>query len=121
LLAVGSSAIDLAPAWLKEFAVSTFGGYLKYRHRLMDVRPDIPITGVAWMPTRGIYAEVRIDHGAWQPTELSTEVSVDTWRMFRLRGRWAPGVHGVEVRATDETGYTQIADRASRIPDGASG
>jgi hypothetical protein len=26
-----------------------------------------------------------------------------------------------EVRATDKTGYTQTADRAAPIPDGASG
>jgi DMSO/TMAO reductase YedYZ molybdopterin-dependent catalytic subunit len=86
------------------------------------VSPDTPITGIAWAQTRGIdKVEVRIDHGAWQPTELSTEVSVDTWRMFRLRGRWAPGAHVAEVRATDKTGYTQTKDRAAPIPDGATG
>ena len=86
------------------------------------VGPDTPVTGVAWAPTRGIsQVEVRIDHDAWQPAELSTEVSVDTWRMFRLRGRWAPGTHVAEVRATDKKGYTQTADRASPVPDGATG
>ncbi|MGH3810583.1 MAG: molybdopterin-dependent oxidoreductase [Pseudonocardiaceae bacterium] len=86
------------------------------------VRPDTPITGAAWAQTRGIAkVEVRIDHGEWRPAELSTEVNVDTWRMFRLRGRWAPGAHVAEVRATDKTGYTQTADRAAPIPDGASG
>ncbi len=86
------------------------------------VGPDTPIAGVAWAQTRGISrVEVRIDHGVWQPAELSTEVSVDTWRMFRLRGRWAPGAHVAEVRATDKKGYTQTADRASAIPDGATG
>lgn len=86
------------------------------------VSPDTPITGVAWAQTRGISkVEVRIDHGPWQPAELSTEVSLDTWRMFRLRGRWAPGAHIGEVRATDKKGYTQTADRAAPIPDGATG
>jgi DMSO/TMAO reductase YedYZ molybdopterin-dependent catalytic subunit len=86
------------------------------------VSPGIAITGVAWAPTRGIsQVEVRIDHGAWQPAELSTEVSVDTWRMFRLRGRWARGAHVAEVRATDKKGYTQTAAQASPIPDGATG
>jgi DMSO/TMAO reductase YedYZ molybdopterin-dependent catalytic subunit len=83
---------------------------------------DSPITGIAWAQTKGIEkVEVRVDHGEWLPAELSTEVNVDTWRMFRLRGRWTPGLHVAEVRATDKTGYTQTADRAAPIPDGASG
>jgi DMSO/TMAO reductase YedYZ molybdopterin-dependent catalytic subunit len=86
------------------------------------VSPDTPITGIAWAQTRGIdKVEVRIDHGEWRPAELSTEVNVDTWRMFRLRGRWTSGAHVAEVRATDRTGYTQTADRAAPIPDGATG
>jgi hypothetical protein len=86
------------------------------------VSPDTPITGVAWAQTRGIAkVEVRLDHGEWLPAEVSTEVSVDTWRMFRLRGRWAPGAHVAEVRATDKNGYTQTGDRAAPIPDGATG
>ncbi|MGH3868371.1 MAG: molybdopterin-dependent oxidoreductase [Pseudonocardiaceae bacterium] len=86
------------------------------------VSPDSPITGIAWAQTRGIeQVEVRVDHGQWRPAELSTEVNVDTWRMFRLRGRWEAGNHVAEVRATDKTGYTQTADRAAPIPDGASG
>jgi DMSO/TMAO reductase YedYZ molybdopterin-dependent catalytic subunit len=86
------------------------------------VSPETPITGVAWAQTRGIEkVEVRIDHGQWRPAELSTEVNVDTWRMFRLRDRWTSGVHVAEVRATDKTGYTQTADREAPIPDGATG
>ncbi len=86
------------------------------------VSPDTPITGIAWAQTRGIEkVEVRVDHGEWRPAELSTEVNVDTWRMFRLRGRWEPGNHVAEVRATDKRGYLQTADRAAPIPDGASG
>ncbi|MGH3773695.1 MAG: molybdopterin-dependent oxidoreductase, partial [Pseudonocardiaceae bacterium] len=86
------------------------------------VSPGTPITGVAWAQTRGIEnVEVRLDHGEWRPAELATEVNVDTWRMFRLRGRWSPGAHVAEVRARDKTGYTQTASRAAPIPDGASG
>lgn len=86
------------------------------------ISPDSPIVGIAWAQTRGIkQVEVRLDHGEWRPAELSTEVNVDTWRMFRLRGRWEPGHHIAEVRATDKTGCTQTADRAFPIPDGASG
>jgi DMSO/TMAO reductase YedYZ molybdopterin-dependent catalytic subunit len=86
------------------------------------VSPDSAITGIAWAQTKGIEkVEVRLDHGEWQTAELSTEVNADTWRMFRLRGRLEPGAHVAEVRATDKTGYTQTADRAAPIPDGASG
>jgi DMSO/TMAO reductase YedYZ molybdopterin-dependent catalytic subunit len=89
---------------------------------LARINPNTPITGIAWAQTRGIdKVEVRLDHGQWQPAELSTEVNLDTWRMFRLRGHWEPGHHLAEVRATDKTGYTQTADRTSPIPDGASG
>jgi hypothetical protein len=86
------------------------------------VSPDTPITGVAWAQTKGIEkVEVRVDQGEWRPAELSTEVNVDTWRMFRLPGRWEPGGHVAEVRATDKTGSTQTVDRVAPIPDGASG
>jgi DMSO/TMAO reductase YedYZ molybdopterin-dependent catalytic subunit len=86
------------------------------------VSTDAAITGIAWAQTKGIEkVEVRVDHGEWRSAELSTEVNVDTWRMFRLRGRWEPGNHVAEVRATDKTGYTQTTDRAAPIPDGASG
>jgi DMSO/TMAO reductase YedYZ molybdopterin-dependent catalytic subunit len=86
------------------------------------INPDSPITGIAWAQTKGLEkVEVRVDHGQWQSAELSTEVNIDTWRMFRLRGQWEPGNHIAEVRATDKTGYTQTPDRAAPIPDGASG
>lgn len=87
------------------------------------VGPDSPIAGIAWAQTKGIEkVEVRLDGGEWQPAELSTEVNVDTWRMWRLQpGRLRPGSHRAEVRATDRTGYTQTPDRVPPIPDGATG
>lgn len=87
------------------------------------ISPDSPITGIAWAQTKGIdRVEVRLDGGQWQPAELSTEVNIDTWRMWRLPpARLRPGLHTVEARATDKTGYTQTADRVMPIPDGATG
>lgn len=86
------------------------------------VSPDTPITDIAWAQTGGNEeVEVRLDHGEWRPAELSAGVNVDTWRMFRLRGRWEPGNHVAEVWAMDKTGYTQPADRAAPLPDGATG
>ncbi|MFF0148183.1 molybdopterin-binding protein [Amycolatopsis sulphurea] len=62
-----------------------------------------------------------MDHGPWQPATLSTEVNVDTWRMWWTQISLKPGTHQVFCRATDKTGYTQTADRAGTVPDGATG
>ncbi|MGH3928558.1 MAG: molybdopterin-dependent oxidoreductase [Pseudonocardiaceae bacterium] len=87
-----------------------------------QISPDTPLTGIAWAQTKGIAkVEVRIDQEPWRLAELSTEVNLDTWRMWRLAGRLQPGPHVAQVRATDKTGYTQTEDRAAPIPDGASG
>ncbi|GAA0244809.1 molybdopterin-dependent oxidoreductase [Saccharothrix mutabilis subsp. mutabilis] len=78
--------------------------------------------GVAWAQHRGIdKVEVRLDGGPWQPATLSTEVNVDTWRMWRAEFDLSAGSHTLDVRATDRTGYTQTDERAEPIPDGASG
>ncbi|MFD1146020.1 molybdopterin-dependent oxidoreductase [Saccharothrix hoggarensis] len=78
--------------------------------------------GVAWAQHKGVdKVEVRVDGGPWQATKLSSEVNVDTWRMWRVELDLSAGSHTLEVRATDRTGYTQTADRAEPIPDGAAG
>lgn len=68
--------------------------------------------------------EISLDRGPWEDTELSTEVNVDTWRMWRARRTLGPGLHSVTVRATDSSGYTQTAERVGPIdpgPDGSTG
>ncbi|SES14088.1 DMSO/TMAO reductase YedYZ, molybdopterin-dependent catalytic subunit [Lentzea xinjiangensis] len=78
--------------------------------------------GIAWAQHIGIdRVEVRVDGGPWQPATLSTEVNVDTWRMWRVELDLKPGSHTVECRATDRTGYTQTNERAAPVPDGATG
>ncbi|MFD4669643.1 molybdopterin-dependent oxidoreductase [Lentzea sp. NPDC058450] len=80
------------------------------------------VAGIAWAQHRGIdRVEVRVDGGPWQPTTLTKEVNVDTWRMWRAELDLEPGNHTVECRATDRDGYTQTNDRAAPIPDGATG
>jgi hypothetical protein len=80
------------------------------------------IAGVAWAQTRGIAkVEVRADNGPWQPARLATEVNPDTWRMWQAELDLPPGLHTVECRATDKTGYTQTDQRVAPIPDGATG
>jgi DMSO/TMAO reductase YedYZ molybdopterin-dependent catalytic subunit len=85
-------------------------------------RGNVAVSGVAWAQTRGIAkVEVRADNGPWTPAKLATEVSADTWRMWRAELDLAPGLHTVECRATDNNGYTQTDQRVPPIPDGATG
>ncbi|ANZ43129.1 molybdopterin-binding protein [Lentzea guizhouensis] len=78
--------------------------------------------GIAWAQHTGVdRVEVRVDGGPWQQATLSTEVNIDTWRMWRVELDLNEGNHTVECRATDRKGYTQTADRAAPVPDGATG
>jgi len=132
-----------ATKWLADIELTTFGAFDAYWKRRgwgergpikTMSRIDRPagfqkvpggrvvIAGVAWAQTTGIDAvEVRVDGGPWTPTTLSTEVNLDSWRMWRTELDLTPGGHTVECRATDRSGYTQTADRAEPIPDGATG
>jgi hypothetical protein len=82
----------------------------------------VVVAGIAWAQTVGIdKVEVRLDEGTWQPAELATEVSLDTWRMWRATVEAGRGEHKVEVRATDRTGSTQTDEPTPPAPDGATG
>ncbi|MFF5209757.1 molybdopterin-dependent oxidoreductase [Streptosporangium sp. NPDC000396] len=81
------------------------------------------IAGVAWAQHKGVDAvEIRIDRGRWRQARLAEAPTADTWRQWVIDD-WdaTPGRHTIEVRATDATGYTQVADRAPVAPDGATG
>lgn len=83
---------------------------------------QIVVAGTAWAPHTGIRTvEVRVDDGPWQRARLATEVSVDTWRMWRAEVRLSRGEHRISCRATDKTGYTQTSEITSVAPDGATG
>lgn len=83
---------------------------------------QVTVAGIAYAQRRGVgKVEVRADGGPWQVAELSTEVNLDTWRMWRATIELAPGQHTVECRATDRTGATQTDERVPPIPDGATG
>jgi DMSO/TMAO reductase YedYZ molybdopterin-dependent catalytic subunit len=79
--------------------------------------------GVAWAQNRGVRAvEVLIDDGVWQPAEQGASYSNDTWRLWSFPWQAkSPGKHTISVRATDNTGATQTADRVGTVPDGATG
>ena len=79
--------------------------------------------GVAWAQNRGVRAvEVRVDDGGWQPAELGASYSNATWRLWSFPWQAkSPGKHTITVRAADNTGATQTADRVGSVPDGATG
>ncbi|NMO88550.1 molybdopterin-dependent oxidoreductase [Actinomycetospora sp. TBRC 11914] len=82
----------------------------------------VTVAGTAWAQHRGIvHVEVRADAGPWQTAELATDVSVDTWRMWRAVLVLPPGARSLQVRATDATGATQDPTPAPPDPDGATG
>jgi DMSO/TMAO reductase YedYZ molybdopterin-dependent catalytic subunit len=83
----------------------------------------ITATGTAWMQGVGIkLVEVQLDSGPWQQARLGTEVNKDTWRMWRMDlENVPPGSHTISCRATDANGKLQTQERASTLPDGASG
>jgi hypothetical protein len=79
--------------------------------------------GVAWAQNRGVRAvEVRIGDGGWQPAELGTSYSNQTWRLWSFPWQAkSPGKQTITVRATDNTGAVQTADQVGSVPDGATG
>ncbi|MGD9618552.1 MAG: molybdopterin-dependent oxidoreductase [Mycolicibacterium sp.] len=88
-----------------------------------------PVTfgGVAWAQGRGVRdVEVQIEtptgQADWRQAVLGDGYSDDTWRLWSFD--WEAqetGFHKITVRATDNTGYTQTAERADPVPDGATG
>ena len=82
----------------------------------------VTVAGIAWAQHTGIdRVEIRMDGGPWQQAQLATEVSRDTWRMWKADFDLAPGSHTVQTRAADRNGVLQTEDRADPIPDGATG
>lgn len=82
----------------------------------------VVVAGTAWAQRRGIErVEVRVDDEPWQDAELSTEYSVDTWRMWSWTWDAEPGLHTLSVRATDGAGDVQTEERRDPVPDGSTG
>ncbi len=85
-------------------------------------RGRVPVAGVAWAPHRGITAvEVNVDNGPWHQARLAAADGIDTWRQWVWVWDADPGLHTLQVRATDGTGTTQPSRRAQPFPNGASG
>lgn len=82
----------------------------------------VTVAGVAWAQHRGIAGvQVRVDGGDWHAARLAEQDTTDTWRQWVYRWDATPGRHRIQVRATDDTGYTQTGMLSSPIPNGATG
>jgi hypothetical protein len=132
-----------ATKWVTDMELTTFSaqqgywvtrGYAQKAPIKTESRIDVPrafsqvaagtvtVAGIAWAQTKGIArVEVRVDGGPWQDAQLSTEVTKDSWRMWRTNFTLRSGQHTVECRATDRTGYLQTQQAQDEFPDGATG
>lgn len=99
-----------------ESRIDVPGNFAKVKGR------QVTVAGIAWAQPKGVAkVEVRVNGGPWIEAQLSADVSNRTWRMWQARLDLDPGQHYAEARATDKIGYTQTADRADPMPDGATG
>lgn len=132
-----------ATKWLVDMEVTRFADFHAYwTDRGFDAeapiktfsRIDVPtsfaqlstgknaVAGVAWAQDAGIRGvDVRIDGGGWQPARLPRQDSINTWRQWVYEWEAGSGSHQIEVRATDQSGYTQTSRRVSPRPNGATG
>ncbi len=133
-----------ATKWVTKLTLTTFAkqkaywtqrGYSAQAPIKTESRIDVPkplaqikagrtvVAGVAWAPATGIAAvEVNVDNGPWRKATLAAADGIDTWRQWMWT--WdaeAPGLHTLQVRATDNAGVTQTPARANPVPNGASG
>lgn len=131
-----------ATKWLRKINLTTWAekGYWVYQGWAQQApiktqsRIDVPRTGarvaagafraagVAWAQHHGIErVQVRVDDGEWIEATLGDDVSDDAWRQWWVDLELGVGEYVLEVRATDKTGYTQLEERSSVAPDGATG
>jgi DMSO/TMAO reductase YedYZ molybdopterin-dependent catalytic subunit len=132
-----------ATKWVTKLKLTTFAaqkaywtqrGYAAQAPIKTESRIDVPkplsqvpkgqvaVAGVAWAPHRGISAvEVSVDNGGWHEARLTAADGLDTWRQWVWNWDATPGLHQLQVRATDGTGSTQTSSRTGVFPNGATG
>ena len=117
----GFDAYWVPRGWAKEAPVKTQSRIDTPLDGRIPARPRA-IAGVAWAPHRGVdRVEVRIDENEWIEAELSTEISDNSWRQWKVDWDPEPGRYRLQVRATDGDGITQTELRVPPAPDGATG
>jgi len=132
-----------ATKWVTRLTLTTFArqqaywtqrGYAAQAPIKTESRIDVPkplaqvkagriaVAGMAWAPATGIAAvEVSVDSGPWQRARLAAADGIDTWRQWMWAWDARPGLHQLQVRATDNSGVTQTPRRVQPVPNGASG
>jgi DMSO/TMAO reductase YedYZ molybdopterin-dependent catalytic subunit len=132
-----------ATKWVTRLTVTTFAaqraywtqrGYAAVAPIHVESRIDVPrplaqvaagrvaVAGVAWAPGTGIAAvQVSADNGPWHTARLAAVDGIDTWRQWVWTWDATPGLHQLQVRATDNRGVTQPSRRAQIFPSGATG
>lgn len=128
--------------WVVDMEVTTYQAFSAYwTHRgwsaqaeiKTESRIDVPktnatvkagtvtVAGIAWAQTKGVAAvEVGVD-GVFHQATLATKDTFDTWRQWYYHWNATPGTHTIQVRATDNTGYTQTQKKHGAEPNGATG
>ena len=132
-----------ATKWVTKLTLTTFAkqkaywtqrGYSAQAPIKTESRIDVPqplsqvkagriaVAGVAWAPAKGIAGvQVSVDNGLWRNATLAAADGIDTWRQWMWAWDAKPGLHNLQVRATDNSGATQTSKRAYPVPNGASG
>lgn len=83
---------------------------------------EVPVGGVAWQQHVGIEAvEVSVDGAAWQPVEIASPPTTDTWVQWGGSVSVFPGDHVLRVRAISADGEEQTGVERDPVPDGATG
>jgi DMSO/TMAO reductase YedYZ molybdopterin-dependent catalytic subunit len=131
-----------ATKWVVDMELTTYNAFGAYwTHRgwsaqapiKTESRIDVPktstsmktgkniIAGVAWAQHKGVAAvEVGVD-GTWKQAKLASQDTIDTWRQWYYVWDATPGTHKIQVRATDQKGYTQTGVGQAVEPNGATG
>jgi DMSO/TMAO reductase YedYZ molybdopterin-dependent catalytic subunit len=131
-----------AAKWVVDMNVTTYGAEKSYYTQRgwaanaaikTESRIDVPkpgaslptgktvIAGVAWAEHKGIAAvEIGVD-GVFNEATLAVQDTIDTWRQWYYVWDATPGLHQIQVRATDQTGYTQTSVNQPVFPSGPTG
>ncbi len=108
--------------WSRDAPVKTSSRIDVPRNRASVAAGPVAVAGVAWAQHRGIAkVEVQVDDGPWNVAELALDGNVDCWRQWKWTWDAKPGTYVLQVRATDNNGSTQSADRVDVAPNGAEG
>lgn len=110
--------------WSDEAAVKTCAYFMHpAQNAVVEVGERVALQGVAFAGARHITAvEVSVDGSPWMPATLRASASPYEWTQWYVT--WVPPIVGdteIQVRATDETGFTQYRPpaRFDAFPDGS--